>query len=124
MSTASVVVLGATAVFFAAMGLRALTAPSAMLNPFGIVLGQAASRAEVRAVYGGFGLAMAAVLGYSITAAEQIRAGIVLTVSIALAGMAFGRMYSAVVDHRTTFYPNWFYCLVELIAAALLWWAR
>ena len=38
----------------------------------------------------------------------------------ALAGMAFGRIVSAVVDDRTAFYPNWFYCLVEAIAAAAL----
>jgi hypothetical protein len=25
-----------------------------------------------------------------------------------------------VVDSRTAFYPNWFYCLVELLAAAAL----
>lgn len=109
--------------FFAAMGLRALSAPAAMLRPFGITLGQAVSRAEVRAVYGGFGLAIAAVLGYSITAPAQIRSGIVLTVSVALAGMAVGRVVSAVIDQRTAFYPNWFYCLVELALAAALWWA-
>lgn len=121
---ASAVVIGASAVLFAAMGLRALSAPSAMLKPFAITLGQAASRAEVRAVYGGFGLGVAAVLGYSITAPEQIRAGIVLTVSVALAGMALGRLCSAVIDQRTSFYPNWFYCLIEMVAAAALWWAH
>ncbi|MUL46427.1 DUF4345 domain-containing protein [Mycobacterium sp. CBMA293] len=117
------VVLGGTAVFFAGMGLFALAAPGQMLSPFGITLGQAASRAEVRAVYGGFGLAIAAILGYSITASEQLRAGILITVSVALLGMAFGRVVSAVIDGRTPFYPNWFYCLVELVLAAALWWA-
>lgn len=123
MSVVSNVVLGGTAVFFAGMGLFALAAPGQMLSPFGITLGQAASRAEVRAVYGGFGLAIAAILGYSITASEQLRAGILITVSVALLGMAFGRVVSAVIDGRTPFYPNWFYCLVELVLAAALWWA-
>ncbi|WP_162461782.1 DUF4345 domain-containing protein [Mycolicibacterium sp. CBMA 234] len=115
-------VVGGTAVFFAGMGLFALAAPGQMLRPFGITLGQAESRAEVRAVYGGFGLAIAAILGYAITAPEQLRAGILITVSIALVGMAFGRVVSAVIDGRTPFYPNWFYCLVELVLAAALWW--
>jgi hypothetical protein len=43
-----------------------------------------------------------------------------VTVGAALAGMAFGRIVSAVVDSRTAFYPNWFYCLVEAIAASAL----
>ncbi len=48
------------------------------------------------------------------------RAGILITVGAALAGMAFGRIVSAVVDDRTPFYPNWFYCIVEAVAAAAL----
>jgi hypothetical protein len=52
--------------------------------------------------------------------AGEVRAGIVITVGAALAGMAFGRIVSAVIDSRTAFYPNWFYCLVEIIAAAAL----
>jgi hypothetical protein len=34
--------------------------------------------------------------------------------------MAFGRIVSAVVDTRTAFYPNWFYFVVEAVAAAAL----
>ncbi|WP_029119491.1 MULTISPECIES: DUF4345 family protein [unclassified Mycobacterium] len=117
------VVVAVNAVFFAGMGLRALTAPAEMLRPFGITLGEAASRAEVRAVYGGFGLAVAAILGYAIAAPEQVRFGIVVTVSVALLGMAFGRIVSAIVGDRTSFYPNWFYGLVEVLLAASLWWA-
>jgi hypothetical protein len=45
------------------------------------------------------------------------RTGIIITVAAALAGMALGRIVSA-VDARTPFYPNWFYCLVEALAAA------
>jgi hypothetical protein len=36
------------------------------------------------------------------------------------AGMAFGRVVSAIVDTRTAFYPNWFYCLVEAVGSAAL----
>ena len=91
-----------------------------LIRPFGITLGEAASRSEVRAVYGGFGLAIAGVLVFAIVDQGDIRTGILITVGVALAGMAFGRIVSAVVDTRTAFYPNWFYCLVEAVAAAAL----
>jgi len=115
-AVAVIVVIG---VFFAGMGVYALVAPAAIIRPFGITLGEAASRSEVRAVYGGFGLAIAGVLAYAAVEAD-VRTGILLAVGAALAGMAFGRLVSAVVDERTAFYPNWFYCLVEVVAAAAL----
>jgi Domain of unknown function (DUF4345) len=114
---AVIVVIG---VFFAGMGCYALAAPAAIVRPFGITLGGAAARSEVRAVYGGFGLAIAGVLGYAAVADNGVRAGILIAVGAALAGMAFGRLVSAVLDERTAFYPNWFYCLVEAVAAAAL----
>ncbi len=114
--TAVIVVIG---VFFLGMGCYALAAPGALVRPFGITLGQSTSRSEVRAVYGGFGLAIAAVLAYAAVDASD-RTGIVLTVAAALAGMAFGRLVSAVVDDRTSFYPNWFYFGVEAFAAGAL----
>jgi hypothetical protein len=114
--TAVIAVIG---VFFLGMGVYALAAPAALVRPFGIALGQSTSRSEVRAVYGGFGLAMAAVLAYAALEASH-RTGIVLTVAAALAGMAFGRLVSAVVDGRAPFYPNWFYFGVEAVAAAAL----
>jgi hypothetical protein len=59
------------------------------------------------------------VLAYAAVSAD-VRTGVSITVGAALAGMAIGRIVSAFVDHRTTFYPNWFYCLVEAVAAAAL----
>src|ERR1700752_4403199 len=61
----AIAVIGAIAVFFLGMGLYALAAPAALVRPIGITLGESASRSEVRAVYGGFGLAIARVLGYA-----------------------------------------------------------
>jgi hypothetical protein len=115
----AVAVIAVIAVFFLGMGIYALAAPAAIIRPFGITLGEAASRSEVRAVYGGFGLAIAGVLAYAAVAGE-VRQGVLITVGAALAGMAFGRLVSAAVDDRTAFYPNWFYCLVETIAAGAL----
>ena len=115
----AVAVIAVIGVFFAGMGVYALAAPAALVRPFGITLTEATSRSEVRAVYGGFGLAIAGVLAYAAVEPDA-RTGILFTVGAALAGMAFGRVVSAVVDARTAFYPNWFYCLVELLAAAAL----
>ncbi|ODR26729.1 DUF4345 domain-containing protein [Mycolicibacterium porcinum] len=117
-----VAVIAVAGVFFAGMGVYALAAPAAILSPFGFCVDTAATRAEVRAVYGGFGLAVAGVLGYAIATPGQ-RTGILIAVGAALAGMAFGRIVSGVLGDRTSFYPNWFYFLVEAIGAAALFWA-
>lgn len=117
MAVAVITVIG---VFFAGMGIYALAAPAAIIRPFGIALGEAASRSEVRAVYGGFGLAIAGVLTYAAVADGDVRTGILIAVGAALAGMAFGRVASAVLGDRTAFYPNWFYFIVEAVAAAAL----
>lgn len=111
-------VIVAAAVFFAAMGVYALAAPDRVVSPFDVTLGSATARSEVRAVYGGFGLAIAVVLAVAL-AEPDLRAGIVITVAAALAGMALGRLVSA-AEGRTRFYPNWFYFLVESVAAAAL----
>ena len=116
----AVAVIGVIAVFFLGMGIYALAAPAALVRPFGITLGESASRAEVRAVYGGFGLAIAGVLAYAAIADGELRTGILVTVGAALAGMAFGRLVSAVLGGRTAFYPNWFYFIVEAVASVAL----
>lgn len=108
------------AVFFLAMGLYAIAAPAALLRPFALVADRPESRSEVRAVYGGYGVAMAVVLGVALTAPE-LRDGIVVTIAAALAGMAVGRVVSRVLDRPTAFYPIWFYFAVEAVAAGLLW---
>ncbi len=110
------------AVFFLGMGIFALVRPEALIRPFGITLAIPESRAEVRAVYGGFGLAIAGMLALAATG-HPAREGILITVAAALAGMAFGRLVSGVVDRPKAFYPNWFYFLVEVIGAAALLWA-
>ncbi|OLP02048.1 DUF4345 domain-containing protein [Mycolicibacterium porcinum] len=116
-------VIAVVGVFFAGMGAYALAAPKTILRPFDYDLRTAASRAEVRGVYGGFGLAIAAVLAYAAVTPGEVCTGILITVGAALAGMAVGRAVSALFDERTAFYPNWFYCLVEAVGAAALFWA-
>ncbi|MBX9641850.1 MAG: DUF4345 domain-containing protein [Mycobacteriaceae bacterium] len=96
------------------MGVYALAAPARMIRVFGITLPVRESRSEVRAVYGGFGVAVAGALALAAFQASPVRTGIMITVGLALAGMALGRVVSAVVEGRTPFYPNWFYFLVEV----------
>ena len=115
-----VAVVVVIAVFFLGMGVYALAAPAALVRPFGVTPETPTSRSEIRAVYGGFGLAIAAVLAYAAFRGGDVQKGILITVGVALAGMALGRIVSAVVDDRTPFYPNWFYCLLEAAAAAAL----
>ena len=118
MAVAIVIAIG---VFFLGMGLYALATPAALVRPFGVGLEGSTARSEVRAVYGGFGLAMAAMLSVAATDIAGHRL-IIVTIAVALGGMAVGRLISAVIDARTAFYPNWFYCLVELAAAGALYW--
>ena len=118
----TLLVIALTGVFFAGMGVFALARPAALIRPFGIALPIPESRAEVRAVYGGFGLAIAGVLALA-AVDSALRDGILVTVAAALGGMALGRSVSGVVDLPKAFYPNWFYFMVEVIAAAALLWA-
>lgn len=115
----TIVLLVAVAMFFAGMGVYALAAPAALARPFGIVIASPEARSEIRAVYGGFGLAVAAVLIVAAVDAN-VRTGIAVTVAAALAGMAVGRVISRLADKPTPFYPIWFYFGVELLGAALL----
>ena len=110
------------AVFFLGMGLFGLARPAALIRPFGITLPIPESRAEVRAVYGGFGVAIAGVLALA-ASGHPARDGILITVAAALGGMAFGRLVSGLIDRPKAFYPNWFYFVVEVVGAAGLLWA-
>ena len=115
-------VIGFVAVFFFGMGLYGLTRPAALIRPFGITLPSTEARAEVRAVYGGFGVAIAGILAVA-AMGHAMRDGILLAVATALMGMAFGRLVSGAVDTPKAFYPNWFYLVVELVLAGALLWA-
>ena len=103
---------------FGAMGVGALVAPAAVTRQFDMPALSIAGRNEVRAVYGGFGLAMALVLAIAVVA-PAFRPGICLAIAAALAGMVLGRLASAAVDRKL---PRWpaIYLAIEAVAAALL----
>lgn len=114
------VLLWAISLFFLGMGLYGLAAPAALVKPFGIALGGADARTEVRAVYGSFGVAIAAILAVAAVRDDATTEPIALTVAVALLGMAGGRVVSAIVDRGLSLYPTWFYAGVEVIAAVAL----
>ena len=116
------VTLIALAVAFALMGIGALVSPTVVTRQFGIPALTPEGRSEVRAVYGGFGLAIAGVLVYAVVNAD-LREGIALTVAIALFGMAAGRLVSAALD-RSMSKVAALYLVIEVIGGGLLLVAR
>lgn len=115
-------ILIAVALAFTVMGVGALAAPTLVTRQFGIPELTSAGRSEVRAVYGGFGVAIAGMLIYAV-AQPELRPGIVVTVAVALFGMAVGRLISAAVD-RSMSRVAVMYFTVEVVAGALLGIAR
>ncbi|OXM42703.1 DUF4345 family protein [Amycolatopsis alba] len=114
------VLIGLVAVFFLGMGLLGLVDPRRLIRPFGITLDSATARTEVRAVYGGFGVAVAALLGFAAFDVGGIQRGAAIAVAVALVGMAFGRLVARFAERPERFYPSWLYFWVELVMAAML----
>jgi hypothetical protein len=78
----------------------------------------AAGRNDVRALYGGFGVMLAAVLLVAVHE-SSLRAGILVTVASALGGMAAGRLISAAVDRGIDAGPVR-YLVLEVVVAIML----
>lgn len=114
------VVMIVTGVAFAVMGAAAIVRPAMVPAQFGAGAETAEIRTEVRAVYGGFGLAMAALLIGAAATSSSYRDGVALTVGIALAGMAVGRAVGAVLERPQGVYPTVAFLLGEAVAAAAL----
>jgi len=107
-------------VFFAGMGLLGLASPESITRTFGTPILTDAGRNEVRAVYGGFGIAVAAVLVVAL-GNPALRAGIMLTIAASLAGMAAGRLVAGAVERPAALYPSWFYFVAETARAVVLY---
>lgn len=105
---------------FALMGAAALARPAFVLEQFGVAVETAEGRNEVSAVYGGFGLAVAAVLAVTTLADSAARAGVALALAVALGGMAAGRLIAAARERPRGAYPVWTYFAIELAAGAAL----
>jgi hypothetical protein len=105
---------------FALMALFALAKPAAVLAQFGVEVGTADGRNEVQAVYGGLGLAIAAVLAVAAIGEPATADGIVVAVACALAGMAAGRLLGALRERPSGLHPVWTYFAIEVASAAAL----
>jgi hypothetical protein len=107
------------AAFFLAMGIAALRRPAMVLGLFGTEVRHRDTMNEIRAVYGGFGVAVAGLLGYALVD-PVLRPGLVAGIAIAVLGMASGRLWSAAVDRGAGFFPCLFFVVEIAIGAALL----
>lgn len=94
------ILVAVVAIFFAGMGAAALVRPAAVWAPFGVEPSTPAARNEVRAVYGGFGIAVAILLVVADTSAAGFRDGALVAIAVALAGMAAGRIIGFAVEPR------------------------
>lgn len=112
------IIIALAACGFALMGIGAIVKPNAVTQQFGIPQLSAAGRSEVRGVYGGFGLAMAAILVVALVIPD-LRTGVTITAAVALLGMAAGRIISALID-RSLPRVALLYLVIEVVMGALL----
>lgn len=110
--------LGLMAAAFLLMGLGALWRPALVTAQFGIPSLTRDGRNEVRAVYGGFGIAMALVLLAAMEHAE-LRTGISMAIAAALLGMAAGRIVSLGIDRGIGRWPA-LYLVIEALSGGWL----
>lgn len=101
------------------MGVVALLKPAFVTSIFGQPSIGADMRNEVRAVYGGFGVAISAVLLASLWL-PGIQSGVLLTVGMALLGMAGGRLVSFLTEPTVGKFPLVFTVAEVLLGGALL----
>ncbi len=113
-----VFLVAVVALFFATMGAFALVWPERVVAFFGTAGLTVDGRNEVRAVYGGFGIAVGGVLVAALRAPGW-GPGAFLAISVALFGMAAGRIVSLAADGDAGRYP-WLYFGVELMLGAAL----
>jgi hypothetical protein len=106
------------AIGFLVMGLLAFASPALVAAYAGLSELSIDGRNEVRAVYGGFGLAIAGVVAVA-PHWPRFGPGILLTVAMSLFGMAFGRVISRAADGGAGFYP-WLWFAIELVGGAAL----
>lgn len=118
MSALALVLVAAVAAFFFMMGAVALARPEQIVAYFGTPALTRDGRNEVRAVYGGFGVAIGLLLLATLWL-PSLRAGVLVAVGIALLGMAIGRLVSALLDGSPGFIP-WLFCGVELALSGAL----
>ena len=125
-----------TSVMFLGIGSVALAFPSFTFKLFGVNVKSIEGRNEIRAVYGGMCLSLGA-LGFAVVAPSELnldsispklaelaradgaKAGVGLCFATIMAGCAFGRIVSVVVDMK---FPSWFPWLWFSVEVAMTKW--
>lgn len=110
------------ALLFAGMGLVALAHPAFVLSLFDVSVTSTDGRNETRAVYGGYGLAMAVALWLALRD-PRLRQGVLVCLALALLGMAGGRVASIALDGAVSSMTALF-AGIELAFAGVLYRAR
>lgn len=106
------------AVFFLLMGLVGLARPKNITDNFYVPEITSDMRNEIRAVYGGFGVAIFGLLIAS-TRIDSLRDGILVTVAVSVLGMAAGRIISFIIERPKGPYP-YIYFVAEIMIGAML----
>ena len=114
-SGVSLILILGVSVFFLFMGAVALRNPESVVANFGTTSLTREGRNEVRAVYGGFGVAVALLLLATLWF-PHLKPGVLVAVSVSLGGMAAGRVISVFADGSPSFVA-WLFCATELILA-------
>ena len=97
----------------------AVAAPERVTRQFGNPNLDIDGRNEVRAVYGGFGIAVAIALAGALLVVDW-RVPAAAAVAIALGGMALGRAYSAIIDKHIGRFPAIYGLIEAAISLAMM----
>lgn len=111
--------VAACSLFWLWLGVMAFRYPKHLLRGFGIEAPVPDSWNEVRAIYGGFPLALAGLL-MTAPFLPRLIDGIALTVGVATLGMCIGRCASAILDRSFGRMPRIFAAIEFAIAGILI----
>lgn len=107
-------------VFCLGMGLLGLVRPAAISALFTQTPADHGARNEVRAVYGGFGLGCAALLGWGMLRTDATTNGALTAVAVGFGAMAVGRLLSFALEPSRRFWPLWAFVLLEVALCATI----
>ena len=108
------------ALFFLIMGLWALFLTDSFADLVGFSLDVYRGPNEIRAVYGGFGIAMA-IMAWGAVFSSPPALGLLTALAIALVGMAAGRMVSMMIEGGVPIYGLLAGTGELALACALFW---
>jgi hypothetical protein len=115
--TLDLIALWVGALSFAFFGVWLLVRPNA-LRAVGVIAENADGRAELRAMYGGVELGIAAFLGLCLVRPDFTEAGLWLQL-LALGGLAVGRLLGISVEKGGVGKLIWFFASLEIFATGV-----